>query len=140
AGRDGATASLRRAITETVAAVERAYWTLTAARLEVDVRDQAVRLARKQLQETQDRVDGGAAPRTELAQPRAELERRRGELLASSEALSRAENNLKLLILDGSDDPLWAERLNPVEDATVEVIAVNVGASLERALAARPEL
>jgi len=140
AGRDGATASLRRAITETVAAVERAYWTLTAARLEVDVRDQAVRLARKQLQETQDRVDGGAAPRTELAQPRAELERRRGELLASSEALSRAENNLKLLILDGSDDALWAVALDPVEDATVEVVPVNVAASLERALAARPEL
>ena len=140
AGRDGATASLRRVITETVAAVERAYWTLTAARLEVDVRDQAVRLAQQQLQETQDRVDGGAAPRTELAQPRAELERRRGELLASSEALSRAENNLKLLILDGADDALWAAELDPVEDAKVEVVPVDVAVSLERALAARPEL
>ena len=40
AGRDGATASLRRVITETVATVERAYWALMASRLEVDVRDQ----------------------------------------------------------------------------------------------------
>ena len=140
AGRDDATASLRRAITETVAAVERAYWGLKAARLEIDVRDQAVRLAQQQLQETQDRVDGGAAPRTELAQPRAELERRRGELLASSEALSRAENGLKLLILDGADDALWAQQLDPVEEARVEVVPVNVAASLERALVARPEL
>jgi len=140
AGRDGATASLRRVITETVATVERAYWALMASRLEVDVRDQAVRLAREQLHETQDRVETGAAPRTELAQPRAELERRRGELLASSEGLSRAENGLKLLILDGADDVLWDEQLAPVEDATVEIVPVDVPASLERALAARPEL
>ena len=140
AGRDGATASLRRVITETVAAVERGYWTLLATRLEIDVRDQAVRLAQEQLEETQARVESGAAPRTELAQPRAELERRRGELLASTEALSRAENGLKLLILDGSDDPLWAQQLAPVEDATVEVVPVDVPASLERALGARPEL
>ncbi len=140
AGRDGATASLRRAIVETVAAVERAYWTLTASRLQIDVRDQAVRLAQEQLQETQARVETGDVPRTELAQPRAELERRRGELLASSEGLSRAQNGLKLLILDGAEDALWTEQLAPVENATVEIVPVDVPASLERALAARPEL
>jgi len=140
AGRDGATASLRRVLTETVAAVEQAYWTLVAARLEVDVRDQAVRLAQEQLQETESRVETGAAPRTEPAQPRAELERRRGELFASNEALSRAENSLKLLILDGADDALWSDHLTPAEDASVEVVPVNLSASLERALAGRPEL
>jgi outer membrane protein TolC len=140
AGREGATASLRRAITETVAEVERAYWTLVADRRAVDVREEAVQLAEDQLEETQARVETGSAPRTELAQPRAELERRRGELLASSEALARAENALKLLILDGAGDALWSQRLAPVEDATLEIVPVNVGASLDRALAVRPEL
>jgi outer membrane protein TolC len=140
AGRDGATASLRRVVTETVAAVEQAYWTLVAARLEVDVRDQAVRLAQEQLHETESRVETGAAPRTEPAQPRAELERRRGELLASSEALSRAENALKLLILDGADDALWSDHLTPTEDASVEVVPVDLPAALQRALADRPEV
>jgi outer membrane protein TolC len=140
AGREGATASLRRAITETVAEVERAYWTLVAARRAVDVREEAVQLAEEQLDETQARVETGSAPRTELAQPRAELARRRGELLASSEALARAENALKFLILDGAGDALWSQRFAPVEDATLEIVPVNVGASLDRALAARPEL
>ena len=140
ADREGATASLRRTTTETVAAVERAYWTLVASRLEVKVRDEAVRLAEEQLQETQTRMETGAAPRTEIAQPRAELERRRGELLASSEALSRAENSLKLLILDGADDPLWTERVAPSEDASVPVVAVDVPAAVRRALGTRPEL
>ncbi|HEY3156193.1 MAG TPA: TolC family protein [Candidatus Eisenbacteria bacterium] len=140
AGRDGANASLRRAITETVASVERSYWTLVAVRLGIEVRQQAVHLAEEQLGETQTRVETGSAPRTELAQPRAELERRRGDLLASREALARAENALKFLILDGAGDALWNEQLAPVEDATVEVQPVDVPASLERALSARPEL
>lgn len=140
AGREGATASLRRALTETVASVERSYWTLVAVRLEIEVRQQAVHLAEEQLGETQTRVETGSAPRTELAQPRAELERRRGELLASREVLARAENTLKLLILDGAGDALWSEQLAPVEDATVEVQPVDVPASLERALSSRPEL
>ena len=63
AGRAGATASLRRAVAETIASVERAYWTLTNARLGVGVREQAVRLAEEQLQETQHRVDTGDVPR-----------------------------------------------------------------------------
>ena len=140
AGREGATASLRRAITETVAAVERSYWTLAAARRGTEVREEAVRLAEEQLQQTQARVDTGSAPRTELAQPRAELERRRGELLASREALARAENDLKLLILDGAGDALWSQPIAPVEDATVEVVPVDLPASLQRALSGRPEL
>ena len=140
ADREGATASLRRAVTETVAAVERAYWTLVAARLQVNVRDEAVRLAEQQLGETKDRMETGDVPKTEIAQPRAELERRRGELLASSEALSRAENALKLLILDGVSDPIWNQRVAPSEDAAVEVVAVDVASSLNRALTIRPEL
>ncbi len=140
AGRDAAAASLESATTETVAAVERAYWSLVDARLEVGVEERAVQLAQEQLTETQHRVDAGSVPRTELAQPRAELERRRGELLASSETRSRRENDLKLLILGGADDPLWASDLAPVEDAEVAIAPVNVPAEMERALSSRPEL
>ena len=140
AGRDAATASLERATTETVAAVERAYWTLVDARLAVAVRERAVELAQKQMNETQNRVDSGSVPRTELSQPRAELERRRGELFESTEARSRAENDLKLLILEGAGDPLWASDLAPTEDASVEIRPVDVDAELERALTHRPEL
>ena len=140
ADRGGAAASLRRAVSETVAAVERAYWGLVDARLEVGVREEAVRLAEEQLSDTQERVQNGSAPQTELAQPRAELERRRGELLGSRETLARAENDLKLLILDGAGDALWADPLVPVEDAAMEVTPVDVAAALQRALSARPEL
>lgn len=140
AGRDGATASLRRTVTETVAAVERAYWTLVDSRRDYEVEEEAVRLASEQLEVTRSRVESGDAPRTELAQPRAELERRRGELLASGETRSRAENALKVLILASEADPLWSESLSPVEDAGAPVDSVNVQDALGRALSNRPEL
>src|SRR5882762_2767408 len=47
-----AVASLRREISDTVAAVEQAYWSLVAARREVTVRDESVRLAAEQLEQT----------------------------------------------------------------------------------------
>ena len=139
ADRDRAGASLRRGVTETVSAVDRAYWTLVAVRREVEVREEAVRLAEEQLSETSTRIERGAVPEAEIAQPRAELERRRGELLASREAASRSENALKTLILSDTD-PSWSEPIIPADRPELEVSTVDLTESMERALAARPEL
>ena len=139
ADRTGAQAALRHTVSETAAATERAYWALVAVRLAVGVKEEAVKLAEEQLQQTQLRIDSGAAPRTELAQPKAELERRRDELLSAREIEARAENGLKLQIL-AENDPGWNETLVPSESIGVEVKPVDVQASLNQALATRPEL
>jgi len=133
-------ASLRREVSESVASVERAYWTLVAARRELGVREESVRLATEQLEETKIRVEGGSAPETELSQPRAEVERRRGELFASREAAARAESALKLLILGGDEEALWSSRLVPLDDPEVEIQSVDVTQSMATALASRPEV
>jgi HAE1 family hydrophobic/amphiphilic exporter-1 len=140
ADRERAGAFVRREVIETVAAVERAYWTLIAARLAVDVREQAVGLAAAQLDETRIRIESGVAPETQIAEPQAELERRRGELLESQEAAARAENALKLLILGDDDADLWAQAIVPQEGAEVGIVPVDVTAAMEEALAARAEL
>ena len=140
ADRKRSDAELRVDVTNTVAAVERAYWDLAAARAEVRVREEAVRLAEEQLAETQARVESGAAPETEIAQPRAEVERRRGELLASHEAASRADTDLKVLMLAEDDADLWQESFAPEVDRDIEIVPVDRGVAMERALASRPEL
>ena len=142
AGADHASANadLHRELADTVAQVEQTYWTLVAARRQVEVREEAVRLAEEQRSETDHRIRSGVAPETEAAQPRAELERRRGELLAAREAASRAENALKLLVAADDDAALWNDTLQPVEDAAPTVEPVDVSAAMEQALAGRPEL
>jgi outer membrane protein TolC len=138
--RQGAEAALRRDVADAVAAVERGYWALKAARLEVGVGEEAVKLAQEQLQETELRVEQGVSAEAEKAQPRAELERRRGELFASHEAVARADNALKLLILSDGDAELWATPLDPVDKANVEALSVDLEAWMQRALGSRPEL
>lgn len=134
------TADLRREITETVASVERSYWVLAALRREVEVGEEAIRLAEEQLSETQSRIGSGAAPENEIAQPRAEVERRRNLVLVAKEAVARAQSDLKFLILDDEDAALWMDEFVIADDVTIEIIPVNVDAAMQRALAERPEL
>jgi outer membrane protein len=135
-----AAASLRREVSDTVAAVEQAYWTLVAAHREIAVREEAVRLASEQLSETGIRVEKGAVPETEIAQPRAELERRRNELFTALQADARADNALKLLIFGDDDGAAWGEHLAPRDDPEAPVVAVDVAQAMQRALRERPEL
>ena len=137
---DEATAVFSRTVVETVAAVEHAYWRLVAARQAIEVREEALRLAEEQLAETRSRIESGTVPETEISQPLAELERRRGELLGSRETSANAENGLKRLILDDTDDELWLDRLTPVHDSALELVPVNAELAMRQALAARPEV
>jgi HAE1 family hydrophobic/amphiphilic exporter-1 len=138
--RSRAAASVSRQVSETVAAVERAYWALVAAREEVAVREESVRLAQTHLENTSIRIEAGAAPETEIAQPRAEMERRRGELLASLETVAKIESELKLLVLGDEDGQLWSRPIDPTDRAEVDALDVDVETAMERALASRPEL
>src|SRR5690606_2069423 len=89
---------------------------------------------------TEARISTGAAPETEIAQPRAELERRQGELFASREAAVRAESSLKRLVLGDGEPELWAERLIPEASLEVATRPVDLAAAMATALAERPEL
>jgi outer membrane protein TolC len=133
-------AALKRTVSETVAAVERAYWNVVAARREADIRRKNVSLALEQRTDTQAKIEAGTLPETDLAQPNAEVERRRGELLAAEENLSRAELALKTILLDDPNDPLWGERLLPTDAPETARPPADLAALLADAESRRPEL
>jgi outer membrane protein TolC len=138
--RDRSAASLKRSVTETVASVERAYWTLVAAQRDVTVQGGAVALAGEQLLDTRARIEAGTLPESDLAQPRAELERRKGELLNATESSQRAENQLKSLIAGGDTDPVWDESLVAADPPEAPVFPVDLPSALRQAATLRPEL
>lgn len=138
--RERSEASLRRTVTETVAAVERAYWALVAADRALAVRRSSVALAEEQRSDTAAKIEVGALPESDLAQPAAEIERRRGELLQAAENRQRAENLLKSLLLGDAADPLWAERLLATDTPETPIAPVDLARGLAEALANRPEL
>src|SRR5664279_4493594 len=138
--RERGSASLRRTVTDTVASVERAYWSLVAARRDVLVRTASVKLAGDQRDDTKTKIDVGTLAESEIAQPVAELERRKGDLYASQESVRRAELLLKLLLLDDESDALWNQRLLPTDKPETELRRIDLAAALKEAEAHRPEV
>ncbi len=92
--RERSGAALARQVLQTVSEVETAYWDLVAARRDLDVRRGSLALAEQQRADTQVRIDARTVPPSDLAQPTAEVERRRGDLLSAQEAVVRAERAL----------------------------------------------
>jgi HAE1 family hydrophobic/amphiphilic exporter-1 len=146
--RDRSELSLRRALLETVNAVEQAYWTLVAAQRDIDARRHGVELALQQRSDVATRIEAKVTAESDIAQPTAEIARRQGDLYAAEETRLRAERALKLLMLDGPDDPLWNAELRasdaPDAPASGGVVAggatVDLQAALHDAQQLRPEL
>lgn len=139
--RTRSTASLARVTAETVAAVERSYWSLLAARRDVEARASAVDLAARQKDDVEARIEAGTLSEADLSSPVAELERRRGELFASRETAARAENALKSLLLADPADPLWSSRLVPADEPEAAAPPeLDLEAALGSAIALRPEV
>jgi outer membrane protein TolC len=138
--RDAGTASLRATVSDTVSNVERAYWNLVSARRDILVREASMRLAGEQRDDTKSRIDVGTLPESDIAQPIAEYERRRGDLYASQESARRAELLLKLLILNDEADPLWNQALDPVDEPETPLVRVDLASALKIADEKRPEI
>jgi outer membrane protein len=138
--RDRTSAGLARQALQTVADVEKAYWRLVAARRELSVRQGTLALAEQQRVDTQIRIEARTVAVSDLAQPTAEVERRRGELLSAQEAVVRAERALKRLIVDSLDDPIWAQEVVPSDAPDTPVLPVDVAGALAAARRNRPEI
>jgi outer membrane protein len=133
-------ADLQQQVLNVVASVEQAYWTLVAARREEEVRRDSVTLAEQQRADTQARIDARTAAPLDIAQPIAEVERRRGDYFAARESVVRAEHVLKLLMTDDPADPVWNQTLEPSEPVNAEPMKVDIQRALSDAMAHRPEL
>jgi HAE1 family hydrophobic/amphiphilic exporter-1 len=126
-------------VLETMAAVENAYWTLVSAKREVAIREMSVALAERQRADTQVRIEASTIAPSDIAQPEAEIERRRGELLRAQEAAVRAERALKELMLDDADDRLWSTAISPIERMEVPG-SVDLQSALADGAQRRPEI
>jgi outer membrane protein len=140
ANREASQARLRQVVANTIAQVDAAYWSLVSARRNVASIQSAVELAGKQLSDTKIRVDAGALSKTDIAQPTAEQERRKGDLALARQRVDEAENTLKLLVLGDPGDPAWKSSLVPTDDPESPTRQVSVTTALDTALARRPEI
>ena len=140
ADRSASEARLTRVVSDTIRQVDAAYWSLVAARRDVASIESAVALAEKQLSETKSRVEAGTLGETEVAQPTAERERRKGDLALARQRVAESENTLKLLVLGDPRDPSWSAEIVPADDPEATTSRPDVEKALETAFARRPEI
>lgn len=133
-------AQLQRSITDLVASVEHAYWTLAAARTEVAVRERALTLATAHRRETDVRIEGGIAAEADRATSDAAITARQLAVIAATDQATRAELALKALIAGQADASVWNMGLDLVDAPTPARPPDEVAVLVEQALALRPEL
>lgn len=132
---------LRATVTNTLAGVRNAYYDLLYTVGAVRVARQALALAEDLVEDNKVRVEVGTLAPIDVVQAQAEAATRR-QALVQAEANNRtAELALKRLIVSGTDDPLWSQRLNPVDvpDAVVSP-EVDILGAVRRALESRTDL
>lgn len=130
----------QRAI-EIIAQVQRAYWDLVFARRDREIKSESVDLARTQLEHNQRLVEAGTLAPSDIISARVELERRNEEAEAALEAIQRAENALKALLLQPSNSDQWNSEFVPVEKPQVDSSAsLPLQDATRLALQNRPEM
>src|SRR5262245_32316450 len=138
--RDRSSAVLALQVLQTVSEVERAYWGLVAAHRDLETRRNTLALAEAQRRDTEVRIEARTIAASDLAQPTAEVERRRGDLFAAQETVARSERALKQLMLGDASDPGWAIDITPADQPDIAPRVVDLTAALNDAYAQRPEL
>jgi HAE1 family hydrophobic/amphiphilic exporter-1 len=130
----------QRAI-EIIAQTQRAYWDLVFARRDHDIKRESVELARTQLKSNERLVEAGSLAPADIISARVELERRTDEAEAAVDAIQRAENLLKSLILQPTSAELWSSELAPVEQPQVDSTgSLPLADAVKLAFQNRPEM
>lgn len=127
---------------EIVTRVQQAYWDLAAARQDAQVQADAVEWAREQLARNQRMIDAGTLAPAELAASEAEVERRLDAWYTAVGLITEAENSMKTLLAADIGDPLWNDRIVPVEDASLPPPETHADTreAVAEAVRLRPEL
>jgi outer membrane protein len=105
----------RQRTIEIITGVQRAYWDLVFARRDYEIKREAVAIGNTQLEHNRRLVEAGTLAPADVIATRVEVERRTDELEAATEAIQRAENALKSLMLQPSNAEVWASVIETTE-------------------------
>ncbi len=129
----------QRVIEVTTQAIQ-AYWELAFAHRNLDVQAQAVRLAEQQDASNRRQVEQGLLAVADVIQTRTQIATFQQSVFTAQESLTRAENNLKALILPSREDLMWGVALLPQTPLGDNPAPPRLSDALRMALHSRPEL
>jgi len=126
--------------TDTLTAVQRAYWDLVFSLRNQQNQVANINFARENLRQIEARIEAGAAAPIARAEVATELANREGELLLATQQVSINENNLKQLVLRDPSAFEWSQTFVPTDIPTVSLASVSLENALKDATDNRFEL
>ncbi|MGB2714298.1 MAG: TolC family protein [Vicinamibacterales bacterium] len=132
--------SLNSTTATTQANVRNAYWDLVFAVQAVEAAQGSFDLASRLVKDNQARVEIGTLAPIDIVTAQAEEATRRQALVQAQANVRTAELALKRLIVSGTDDPLWASSINPVDRPPTTPEPINLEGAVTRALSQRTDL
>jgi outer membrane protein TolC len=138
--RDISDVQLKATITNTVSNVRNAYWDYVFATQAVEVAQQSVTLAEQLVKDNQTRVEVGTMAPIDVVQAQSQSATARQNLATVQQTMQTAELALKRLIVNGTQDPNWSAKLDPVDRPEFRAEAIDVEAAVRRALSERTDL
>jgi outer membrane protein TolC len=133
-------AQFRQRAIETITQVEQAYWDLVFSLRNLQVQIDAVKQARTQVESNQRLVQQGVIAPIDIVAANTQVTTFEQNVYTAQEAVTRAENTLKTLILPDRNAPLWSKPLTPVTPVSLEPPRVPLEQATAAALRSRPEL
>jgi outer membrane protein len=120
--------------------VRRQYWNLRAAIEQIEIQRRALEQAQQLLADNQLRVQLGSMAQIQVVQAEAQVAAAEQALLNARVQWRNAELGLKSLLIDGPDDPLLGQTINPSELPTLQTQAVDIQEAIQVAMRERADL
>ena len=133
-------AQFRQQSIETISRVVDAYWNLAFALRNLQVQIDAVKQAREQVESNQRLVQQGQLAPVDIIAATTQVTNFEQNVYAAQEQVTRAESNLKSLILPKAEADLWARALVPITPVDVEAPRTSFDEAWSTAVMTRPEL
>ena len=120
--------------------VRRAYWALRATIDQIEIQRRSLAQARQLLEQNRVRVSLGTMSELQVVQAEAQVASAEQALLNAEIQWRNQELAFKSLMVDGPDDPLFRETVNPTELPAMDAPAVDIEAAVDTAMARRTDL
>ena len=133
-------AQFRQRAIDTISQVEQSYWDLVFSLRNLQVQIDAVKQARTQLESNQRLVAKGALAPIEIVAANSQITTFEQNVYTAQEAVTRAENTLKTLMLKDRSSEVWARSLTPITPIDLEAPRADLNLSVADALKNRPEI
>ncbi len=133
-------AQFRQKTIEVIAQVEQAYWDLVFALRNLQIQIDAVKQARTQVESNQRLVAKGALAPIEIVAASTQVTTFEQNVYTAQEAVTRAENTIKTLMLKDRTSDVWGRPLTPITPVELEAPRVDLTQAIGDALKNRPEL